>query len=307
MRYPVDNYQITQTFNNPAGHGGLDLASGAGTPILSPVTGTVLYIGTNPSYIGGLYIVIREDAPNRWEYYTGHHRRLLVSPGQRVSEGQQIAEMDMTGTATGNHTHFQVRQFNSGALIDPVYVYNYYNPSGGGNTMNDDTARQVAYHFLGRNGFDGAENALAVGAPYLIGRALTNQEFQNIFLGEESRQWRDHKLPSVFGERNELRSINANQAEQIARLKTDVTTANTQRDQAIAEKTALQIELDKTKQENADLKTQNVNLQTQLDTANKRIAELEADAGHDVTINFNFFGNICWGLIQSLGIKRKGV
>ena len=312
MRYPLDlPYHFTNTFNDPAGHGGLDLANGpgaSGKPVLSAVTGTVISVGTNPSYIGGLYVIVREDSPNRWEYYTGHCRKTLVSVGQRVAEGQQIGEMGMTGTATGPHVHFQIRGYGAGALIDPVYVYNYYNPSGGGSTMfNDDTARQVAYHFLGRNGFDGAGNALGVGgAPDLVGRPLSNAEFQNIFLSAESRQWRDVKLPQVFGERNDLRALTANQTEQIARLKVNETTANAQRDAAVAEKNTAIVERDKALAENATLKAEKLVLEQALVDKVKRIAEVEAAGSGDVSINFNVWGNVFWSIIKAIGLKKKG-
>lgn len=121
MRFPVDNYGLTQGWNPPI-HYGLDLAKGMNVPILSPVTGKVIGIGTDRNYIGGLYIIIREDDPEGLEYYTGHHDSISVKVGQRVTEGQQIAKMGVTGTATGPHTHFQIRKNNAGALIDPNVV-----------------------------------------------------------------------------------------------------------------------------------------------------------------------------------------
>lgn len=288
MRYPLDNFTVSQGYH--AGHQAIDLTSPMGTPVKSPVTGTVIARGDNPSYIGGLYLIVREDSPNRYEYYMGHHSVNHVGVGARVTEGQHIANVGMTGTATGPHVHFQIRKFNSGALMNPVEVYNAYNPQGGGTGMNDDTARQMGYHYLGRNGFDGAGNALASGAPDLIGRPLTNQSISEIFLSAESRQWRDVKLPSVFGERNELRAINANQTEQIARLKADVVSANAQRDQAIEEKNQALVERDNAVNANTDLQNQNAVLQATVDAQAEKIKELEANQGGDVTVIFNFFG-----------------
>lgn len=199
MRYPVDNYRITQTFNDPVGHGGLDLANVAGTPILSPVTGTVISVGTKENYIGGLYVIVREDSPNRYEYYTGHHRKTLVSVGQRVTEGQQIAEMGMTGKATGPHTHFQIRRFNAGDLINPVDVYNEYNKGG---SMTDlGQARILAYHILGRIS---NPNALAgecdadLSANH-VGKDASAKiwEFYN---SPEGKNWREVRLPKFVSD-----------------------------------------------------------------------------------------------------------
>lgn len=63
---------------------------------------------------------------DKWEFYTGHHDRIHVRVGQRVTEGQHIADVGATGQATGPHVHFQIRQFGGGALMNPYTVYNAY-------------------------------------------------------------------------------------------------------------------------------------------------------------------------------------
>lgn len=70
------------------------------------------------------------------------------------------------------------------------------------------------------------------------------------------------------------------------------------------ELTTKQTELDQANAQVADLSAKNTDLQTQLDAANKKIAELEAQQGINVTINFNFFGQLMWHLIQKIGKKR---
>ena len=125
-RRPLDNYTITQGYS--AQHPAIDLAAPHGTPVKSPVTGTVIGVGRDPKYIGGLYVIVREDHADKWEYYTGHHSEIHVGVGQRVSEGQVIAKVGATGQATGPHTHFQVRQFNGGAPMHPDTVLNARNP-----------------------------------------------------------------------------------------------------------------------------------------------------------------------------------
>jgi hypothetical protein len=78
------------------------------------------------------------------------------------------------------------------------------NQSQGGNTMTDDTARQVGFNYLGRNGYDGRQNALASPQPDLQGQPLTNQKLGEIFLSQEARNWRDGALPKVYSDRNSL-------------------------------------------------------------------------------------------------------
>jgi murein DD-endopeptidase MepM/ murein hydrolase activator NlpD len=50
--------------------------------------------------------------------YYAHNSENLVSVGDRVVQGQQIAEMGRTGTASANHCHFEIRP-NGESPIDP--------------------------------------------------------------------------------------------------------------------------------------------------------------------------------------------
>ncbi len=139
MIFPLDKYVVTQGFYPVAidghpFHGGLDLAAPKGTPIKSPVTGTVISVGTNPKYLGGLYVIVREDDPEGLEYYMGHQSQTEVVKGQRVSEGQEVGKVGATGNATGPHVHFQIREKNAGALQDPNEVLKR---KGGNDMVND--------------------------------------------------------------------------------------------------------------------------------------------------------------------------
>jgi hypothetical protein len=126
MRLPLDMYRLSQGFSSA--HPGWDLATSINTPIKAAVTGTVIQVGRNRNYIGGLYVVIRENHPDGWEYYTGHCNSTIVTVGQKVSEGQVIAYVGQTGNATGPHTHFQIRRNNYGALMNPQSVINARTP-----------------------------------------------------------------------------------------------------------------------------------------------------------------------------------
>ena len=86
-------------------HGGIDIANSAGTPIYAADGGTVVHAGWYSTY--GYLVII--DHGNGFETYYGHNSKLLVSKGQHVYKGQQIAKMGRTGNASGNHCHFEVR------------------------------------------------------------------------------------------------------------------------------------------------------------------------------------------------------
>ena len=53
-----------------------------------------------------------------------HNSELLVSEGQAVSGGQQIAKVGSTGWSTGPHLHCEIISSN-GEKIDPISYYIY--------------------------------------------------------------------------------------------------------------------------------------------------------------------------------------
>ncbi len=90
------------------GYNGVDLASFRGAPILASANGIVLISrisGWNAGY--GQYIVVQHENGTQTLY--AHLSKNLVSPGERVGQGQQIGEMGSTGKSTGTHLHFEVR------------------------------------------------------------------------------------------------------------------------------------------------------------------------------------------------------
>lgn len=158
MRYPLDSVTITQGYRaNPNtrgygafGHPGVDLRASVGTSVKSEVIGTVKAVGTNPKYIGGLYVIIRQaDKPN-YEFYTGHLSKILVKVGQTVKEGQEIAKSGMTGSATAPHVHYQVRKANAGELVDPTKLP-YSTNQGTVDDMSKPTKAEVGdmFNYLG--------------------------------------------------------------------------------------------------------------------------------------------------------------
>ena len=102
-------------------HYGLDYAAPTGTPIYAADGGTVITAGWHGNY--GYYIKIDHGA-NKVSLYA-HCSKLLVKKGERVYQGQHIAEMGKTGRVTGPHLHFEVRV--NGQHKDPMkYVGKKY-------------------------------------------------------------------------------------------------------------------------------------------------------------------------------------
>ncbi|MCQ2749857.1 MAG: M23 family metallopeptidase [Clostridia bacterium] len=62
------------------------------------------------------YTVMIDHGSNLCTLY-GHNSALVVTVGQRVSAGQQIAKAGTTGNSTGVHCHFGVRE--NGKYVNP--------------------------------------------------------------------------------------------------------------------------------------------------------------------------------------------
>ena len=95
-------------------HYGIDLAAPVGTKIRASDGGTVIFAGRQGSYGN----VVRIDhGGNRVTVYA-HCSKLLVSKGDKVYQGQHIANVGNTGRSTGSHLHFEVRI--NGAAKNPL-------------------------------------------------------------------------------------------------------------------------------------------------------------------------------------------
>ena len=96
-------------------HYGIDLANSIGTPILAAADGVVVESGPASGF--GLWVRIRHSDGMTTVY--GHINRSLVTEGQRVRAGQEIAEMGNRGNSTGPHLHFEVWNA-AGQKINPI-------------------------------------------------------------------------------------------------------------------------------------------------------------------------------------------
>ncbi len=101
-------------------HTGIDLSAAKGTPIYAALSGTVYLSGNN----GGFGKCVILDHGNGLRTLYGHCNELLVSKGQTVTRGQTIAKVGMTGSATGNHLHFEVQEYQNGKWVS-VQPLNY--------------------------------------------------------------------------------------------------------------------------------------------------------------------------------------
>ncbi|MGO1356759.1 MAG: peptidoglycan DD-metalloendopeptidase family protein [Alkalibacterium gilvum] len=94
-------------------HAGTDIAGGGA--IVASRAGTVASAAFSDTY-GNSVIIDHGDGYST--LYAHMQANLSVSPGQSVSQGQQLGIMGTTGRSTGVHLHFEVRK--DGATIDPM-------------------------------------------------------------------------------------------------------------------------------------------------------------------------------------------
>ncbi|MDO4927486.1 MAG: M23 family metallopeptidase [Corynebacterium sp.] len=96
-------------------HAGIDIANVMNTPIYSVLDGVVIDAGAASGF--GQWIRVKHEDGTITVY--GHIETIMVSVGQAVKAGEQIAGMGSRGFSTGCHLHFEVYP-QGGAAVDPV-------------------------------------------------------------------------------------------------------------------------------------------------------------------------------------------
>lgn len=103
---------LTQPFWG--GHLGIDIDTYSRQPVFASDSGTVIYSGWDDTGYGNFIII---DHANGYKTTYGHNEANLVSTGQGVVKGQQIAESGNTGNSTGDHLDFRI--LYNGVALDP--------------------------------------------------------------------------------------------------------------------------------------------------------------------------------------------
>lgn len=95
-------------------HNGIDMAAPLGTAVYSCKSGIVQTVGVMDAVYGN-YIIIDHGSGMTSLY--AHLKDTLVKKGERVSGGQNIGHVGLTGATTGPHLHFEIRL--NGTAKDP--------------------------------------------------------------------------------------------------------------------------------------------------------------------------------------------
>lgn len=99
----------------PKNHTGVDIAANMGTKIISATDGEVVLASEEGDYGKHLKIQIGEVS-----IIYAHCNNLYVKQGDKITQGQEIAEVGSTGNSTGPHLHFEVRIYER--TIDPEKI-----------------------------------------------------------------------------------------------------------------------------------------------------------------------------------------
>lgn len=112
--WPLETFRVSSAWGaqrvlngTPARpHYGIDLAAPAGTPIRAPGDGLVTLARSGLHFEGGLTLI---DHGQGLITACLHQSRIDVLAGQRVTRGQVIGRVGMTGRATGPHLCWRLR------------------------------------------------------------------------------------------------------------------------------------------------------------------------------------------------------
>lgn len=117
---PITGVYGSQRFYNgepKSPHYGLDIAAPSGTKVVAPAAGIVTLAEADLYFSGGTLIL---DHGHGVSSTFIHLSSVLVGVGQRISQGQIIAEVGATGRATGPHLDWRMNWFSE--RLDPALL-----------------------------------------------------------------------------------------------------------------------------------------------------------------------------------------
>ena len=127
LKAPLEFRRISSRFNpnrlHPIhnvrrAHIGVDYAAATGTPVMATSDGVVSIRGVQGGY--GNLVEIRHSNGYMTRYAHLNGFASNIRQGSRVSQGQVIGYVGMTGTATGPHLHYELHK--DGRPVDPLNV-----------------------------------------------------------------------------------------------------------------------------------------------------------------------------------------
>jgi murein DD-endopeptidase MepM/ murein hydrolase activator NlpD len=96
-------------------HLAVDIEGERGSDVMAAAPGVVGYVGNELRGYGNVVLVVH---PGGWVTLYGHNQEILVRAGERVEQGQVLAELGSTGRSMGPHVHFEL--IYQGRNCDPI-------------------------------------------------------------------------------------------------------------------------------------------------------------------------------------------
>lgn len=133
LRYPLHFTRISSLYSKARfhpihkkkrPHNGVDFAAPIGTPVRAVADGVVKLAARRGA--AGLMVKIEHDSRYATAYLHLHTLAKGLRPGERVSRGQIIGTVGMSGSATGPHLHYEL--YENGRFVNPLTTPLAYQP-----------------------------------------------------------------------------------------------------------------------------------------------------------------------------------
>ena len=135
MTNPLENFSYARTgasvgdkinpfYKVTAFHGGLDLISQQGEPVAAAADGVVNRVTHSSKGLGN---VVEIDHGNGYLTRYAHLENTRVLKGQKVTRGQRIGQVGMSGNSFAPHLHYEIQKDT--LLMDPLnYLFASVSP-----------------------------------------------------------------------------------------------------------------------------------------------------------------------------------
>lgn len=109
-------------------HAGIDIAAPAGLPVLAAADGTVTKMEADAGY--GRFIEVRHAAGLSTIYAHLSRFQPQIAVGMTVKAGTPLGELGSTGSSTGAHLHFEVRDDHDRPLNPELFIGHAFADAG---------------------------------------------------------------------------------------------------------------------------------------------------------------------------------
>ena len=148
----TSDYGATEGRPTAGAHGGVDIGADEGTPIPSPISGTVVDLGSGYGGGYGNYIQVK-DAKGNFHMFA-HCASQSVSIGQQVQPGTVLGTVGDTGNSYGAHLHYEIDPPENEGAVKGGPTLNPNSYTGAGKHLTSLGMGKLVLPKYGMGGFD---------------------------------------------------------------------------------------------------------------------------------------------------------